>query len=837
MKKALLVLLLFGCILNGFAQELTSTIENAHAGPVLVLDLTTDEGIILSGGADKRAYTWNLKAASKIKGFGSHSGSVTGVAYSSNNKLFVTAGAGKRMIVYDAELGKPKKILTGGSPITSVAFNPINDNVGSGYEDGKVTIWDATAGKLIATLGGHTKSATAVSFSADGKRIATGSEDNTVKIWDAANGQLVTSIDVNVGGVTSLRFSQDGKYIAGGGQNKTVFMIDASTGNLIADHTEHKSKVTAVTFSPDVQFLASGDEDGKIIIWDVQTRMSLKELDGHADGTNDIVFGDKGTVMISGGNDGHIKIWDVTELNIGKKKFTVGVQKPKLICSALELNDKNGNGLIENDDKASLNFSIKNEGKGVAYDVVALVKSTGIAGLNFENEYFIGNLSGGKKQHVEIKLYPQPDMETTSGTFTVTIKEANNFNPDPLTTSFQSKGAESYSYIMIMDYKYSSATGKAAIGAPITLTMQLQNTSAGQAKDLKVNFLLPANVMATNKLSESIAVLEPGEMKEISMEFYATDKFTQKAMDIGLRIDGAKYTNIEDLDLKVTMKEELPVSNLAIAHVSTGSEGQPLYRGSGDPLKGLNVSRASSMQIGQYYALIIGIDRYTGTWPALGNAVNDAKAVEALLKSKYKFDHFRKLYDNQATREAIISEMEWLVANVKPQDNLFIYYSGHGEYKKELNKGYWVPVDASTSSTSKYISNSDIQTFMGGIRSKHTLLVSDACFSGDIFRGSTVMVPFDDSEKYYKEVHALPSRKAITSGGLEPVMDGGRDGHSVFAYYFLKVLGNNNKKYMDAGQLYDKIKIPVTNNSEQSPKFSPIKSAGDEGGQFIFIKR
>jgi hypothetical protein len=181
--------------------------------------------------------------------------------------------------------------------------------------------------------------------------------------------------------------------------------------------------------------------------------------------------------------------------------------------------------------------------------------------------------------------------------------------------------------------------------------------------------------------------------------------------------------------------------------------------------------------------------------------------------------------------------MEWLVKNVKINDNLFIYYSGHGEYKEELNKGYWVPIDATTASVSNYISNSDIQTFLSGIKSKHSLLVSDACFSGDIFRGHTVTVPFEESEKYYKDVHSRTSRQALTSGGVEPVMDGGREGHSVFAYYFLKILDNNSNKYFDAGQLYEKLKIPVINNSEQSPKIAPIKNSGDEGGQFIFIKK
>ena len=217
--------------------------------------------------------------------------------------------------------------------------------------------------------------------------------------------------------------------------------------------------------------------------------------------------------------------------------------------------------------------------------------------------------------------------------------------------------------------------------------------------------------------------------------------------------------------------------------------------------------------------------------------MNDAKAIEAMLKAQYKFDNFKSLYNEQATRENIIAQLELLVANAKPHYNVFIYYSGHGDYKQDLNKGFWVPVDAATNSTSKYISNADIQTYLGGIKSKHTLLVADACFSGDIFRGNTLSVPFEESEKYYKEVHSLSSRQAMTSGGLEPVMDGGKDGHSVFAYYFLKTLNDNSNKYLDASQIFNKIKIPVINNSEQSPKLAPIKNTGDEGGQFLFIKK
>ena len=263
----------------------------------------------------------------------------------------------------------------------------------------------------------------------------------------------------------------------------------------------------------------------------------------------------------------------------------------------------------------------------------------------------------------------------------------------------------------------------------------------------------------------------------------------------------------------------------------------PELRGDGDPLKGLNISKAlEEIEMGNYYALIIGIDEYSGVWSPLNNAVNDARGIKETLEQKYNFDDFITLYNEEATRNNIIRKFETLMEKVEENDNVLIYYSGHGEYRESLNKGYWVPFDSQTGSISEYISNSDIQTFLGGIKSKHTLLVSDACFSGDLFRGKTISVPFENTEKYYKEVHSKISRQAITSGGIQPVIDGGRDGHSVFTYYFLKALDNNEAKLLDASQLFNEIKIPVINNSEQTPEFRPIKNTGDEGGQFIFIR-
>lgn len=244
-----------------------------------------------------------------------------------------------------------------------------------------------------------------------------------------------------------------------------------------------------------------------------------------------------------------------------------------------------------------------------------------------------------------------------------------------------------------------------------------------------------------------------------------------------------------------------------------------------------------SIEIGEYYALIIGIDDFEGDWSPLRNAVNDAQSIQNLLEGKYQFHHIRTLYNEEATRENILEEFEWLMESLSEKDNLLIYYSGHGYYNEQLEKGFWVPVDAKTKSMHQYISNEQIRSFMGGIKAKHTLLVSDACFSGDIFRGETLSIPYVNSTKYYHKVYSLISRKALTSGGIEPVLDGGKDGHSVFGYYLLKSLESNQNKYLDAGELYNSIRIPVINNSEQTPGYNPVNNTGDEGGQFIFITK
>ena len=411
------------------------------------------------------------------------------------------------------------------------------------------------------------------------------------------------------------------------------------------------------------------------------------------------------------------------------------------------------------------------------------------------------------------------------------VAENSTILVDYIYVKYLDKVNEAKSKVIIMDYEFDTADDIIKKGIPVTLTLSLKNVGEKDASNLEIDVSLPDNVSITS--FEPFNDIKASEEKQLSIQFFAGSNYQEKSLSIEIEIKGADMTNAADLDLSLDIDQPL-LNEVDKGMKQTYSE----YRGGDDPLKGLNVARAMrSVEVGKYYALIIGINNYSGEWPKLKNAVNDASVVANVLKEKYSFNQVKMLINEEATREGILAAFEWLMNTIGENDNLLIYYSGHGEYNEEMGKGFWVPADATEKSLAGYISNEDIRSFLNGINSKHTLLVTDACFSGDIFRGKTMTIPYENSTRYYRKIYSLNSRKALTSGGVEPVLDRGKNGHSIFAYYFLKALNDNSERYFDAGQIYNSLKIPVVNNSYQQPAYSPISNTGDEGGQFIFIKK
>lgn len=237
---------------------------------------------------------------------------------------------------------------------------------------------------------------------------------------------------------------------------------------------------------------------------------------------------------------------------------------------------------------------------------------------------------------------------------------------------------------------------------------------------------------------------------------------------------------------------------------------------------------------GEYWALIIGIDKYKEA-PQLETAVKDAKGVRDVLASRYGFrsDKIIELLNEKATRTNIESALLRLGRESKLEDSVFIYYAGHGKYDDDRNLGWWVPVEGDPQEPATFISNASIRDYVGNMRARHVYLVADSCFSGTLLAKSRAMLPVPD-DKFYARLYSKQSRWALTSGGTEPVEDQGRKGHSIFAYYFIQALRNNEEPYLIPQEIALQVAPLVARNSSQVPRSDSMQGANDDGGQFVF---
>jgi uncharacterized caspase-like protein len=242
----------------------------------------------------------------------------------------------------------------------------------------------------------------------------------------------------------------------------------------------------------------------------------------------------------------------------------------------------------------------------------------------------------------------------------------------------------------------------------------------------------------------------------------------------------------------------------------------------------------ADIYFGKYHALIIGNNDYADL-PDLKTAVSDAKAVAELLGADYGFETTLLI---NATRGDVIGALARLRATLKADDNLLVYYAGHGVIDPITEEGYWLPVDAEADVPTNWVSVYDITNMLQAIRSKHVMVVADSCYSGTLVRAAPIAIKTAaERVAWVQRMLKKRSRTALVSGGLEPVSDAGGGGeHSVFARAFLDALGEN-PDVLDGQGLFDAIKRPVVLNADQTPQYSDIRNAGHEGGEFLFVRQ
>ncbi len=256
----------------------------------------------------------------------------------------------------------------------------------------------------------------------------------------------------------------------------------------------------------------------------------------------------------------------------------------------------------------------------------------------------------------------------------------------------------------------------------------------------------------------------------------------------------------------------------------------------------------------RYHALLIANEDYDNEDFAsdLKTPVADVKTIGKVLSENYGFT---VEYLLNADYDAMADALERVIYREQKDDDpendkdaILIYYAGHGFADRVLGDNlryFWMPVDASKSSPRTWYETVEISKYLKASSIPQIMVVADSCYAGNLPSrdGMTDLsepAHSPDFKRYVRKRTKMKSRFVFTSGGNEPVLDDGGDGHSVFAREFLNVLEQNTgllRAYELQGQVTPRVeRASAVVGKEQTPFFGYLGAAGHEFGEFFLPK-
>ena len=233
----------------------------------------------------------------------------------------------------------------------AVAISPNEKMYASGDLDGKIKIWEASSGKLLASLNrGHP---TEMAFTSDnkhliitgftpaeayniqtGKSIILGSYDFTpglavsadgkwiaisgtyynnknttsIRIYNAATFELADSISETFRN-EELKFSNNNKTLALFGSS-TIKLWDIGQKKIIASFTGHRNRVIELEFSENDSQILTAADDSTARLWETATGKELMVFRGHTNTVWDAKFLPAEKKIITTSSDKTAIIWD-----------------------------------------------------------------------------------------------------------------------------------------------------------------------------------------------------------------------------------------------------------------------------------------------------------------------------------------------------------------------------------------------------------------------------------------------------------------------------------------------------------------------------------------------
>ncbi|HTH55203.1 MAG TPA: caspase family protein [Cyclobacteriaceae bacterium] len=382
----------------------------------------------------------------------------------------------------------------------------------------------------------------------------------------------------------------------------------------------------------------------------------------------------------------------------------------------------------------------------------------------------------------------------------------------------------------------------------LSISVSLGQVISGTTNEMHLNLqegVLPNSnqLPAIKWVSPRLEYTSSPESKvDIDVEIKSRLNLKELKVSLGGRTDGVVYAskmfNIKNVEGVYHLHQtisldkgsnfvEVTASNIEGATVSS-------HR---DILVGSGFASETALIDRKDHALMFVTDKYDN-WDDLVNPVEDGKAIAKVLQEKYGFEV--EIVENATTERVWEKLRAYNDKKFKPQDQLLVFFAGHGQFDETFGEGYVVTKNSLRKDPSRnsYISHNRLRGVINNIPIEHIFLMMDVCYGGTLdpvisrTRGSEDTDRASNSEFIARKL-SLRTRKFLTSGGKEYVSDGVPGKHSPFAARFLESLASYGG---DDGILTTFELITHLEKLTISPRFGSF-APEPSGSDFIFIAK
>lgn len=504
-------------------------------------------------------------------------------------------------------------------------------------------------------------------------------------------------------------------------------------------------------------------------------------------------------------------VWSHAQATERAFRFRVMPAPPDL-SATIQFSEPSGNSILDGDETGKLILTLRNTGRGDAFDCLAEVKmEPALKGVTFDRRIPLGTVPAGGEVRREIPIAAGENIPDAVLSLTVGITEANGFDPPPVRVTFGTRAFEPPKLI-VADMGVNDQNGNSRVEPMemVELVVRVQNIGHGDAREVTAELDLGRNVFLAgdSQTSYSLGALPSGRFRDFRFLFYTNNRIANgETIPIVIRLNEARPQFRAAHPVPLVMNA--PQRRLEEVVV----RGAPAERrGEIAPAGGLSVDVHMNIPEGQRagkfdVAVVIGNRNYAASGvPDVEFAYQDARIMREYLIRTLGYDPENILYAEDATltrfNEFFGSERDHrgrLFRFVKEGvSRVFIYYVGHGAPDLEKHEAYFVPVDASVQELKS--NGYRLQTFydnLAKIPARSMTVVLDTCFSGNSDRGLLFRDISPALVKVKREFRGPANAVLITSAALDQVSTWYREKrHSLFTYYFLKALqgdGDGNR--------------------------------------------